>query len=138
MKKILYTLAIVLAVVFTSCKKPAGSGGQATITGKVHVTNFSMTAGIYVENGQYYGPDEDVYLIYGDDNTYSERNRTGPNGEFEFRYLRPGSYRVYVFSKDKDAIVAGNAFAPMIAKEITVTIGGKKETVDGGTIEIYR
>lgn len=138
MKKILYTLAIVLAIVIASCKKPAGSGGQATITGKVHVTNFSMTGGIYVENGQYYGPDEDVYLIYGEDKTYSERTRTGPNGEFEFRWLRPGSYRVYAFSKDKPAIVGGNSFAPLIAEEVTVTISGKKETVDAGTIEIYR
>jgi hypothetical protein len=138
MKKILSVLAIALTLVSTSCKKPEGPGGQATITGRVHETNFSMNNGIYVENGQWYSPDADVYIIYGEEATYGDKVSTSPEGVFEFKYLRPGTYRIYVYSKDKEAIVDGNAYAPEIAIEKTVEISDKKGTVDAGTFEIYR
>jgi hypothetical protein len=138
MKKLLSILVIVLTITATSCKKPAGPGGDSTITGKVHVTNFSMVGGIYVENGQYMGADVDVYIIYGDDATYGDKIKTGPDGVFEFRYLRKGDYKVYVYTKDKDQIVAGNSFAPDKAVTVDASISGKKQTVDVGTLEIYK
>jgi hypothetical protein len=138
MKKVLTLLTITLAIFSASCSKPAGEGGQATITGRVHETNFSMNAGIYVQNAQYYAPDCDVFIIYGDDASYGNKVSTGPDGVFEFKYLRKGSYTIYVYSKDKDAIVDGNAYAPEIAVSKTVEITDKKGTVDAGTFEIYR
>jgi len=49
--------------------------------------------------GEFYGVDEDVYLIYGDDPSYSERVRTGPGGVYWFPYLREGKYTVYAITE---------------------------------------
>ena len=74
---------------FISCEKGPGEGGTSAIVGNVEVDDF--------QNGETYpGVDEDVYLIYGDDITYSERIKTSFDGRFEFKYLmervEPGFY----------------------------------------------
>jgi hypothetical protein len=43
---------------------------------------------------------EDVFIIYGDDISYSDKKECSYDGRFEFKYLRPGSYTLYVYSKD--------------------------------------
>jgi hypothetical protein len=138
MKRLLMVLALASAFASSSCKKPAGEGGQATIRGMVYETNFSMVSGNYEVNDEYYAPDVDVFIIYGDDATYGNKVQTGPDGVFEFKYLRKGSYTVYTYSKDKDASIAGNAYAPAIAVKKTVEITDKKGTVDAGTFKTYQ
>jgi hypothetical protein len=44
--------------------------------------------------------DERVYLIYGDEDFYSESVRTDNEGNYQFKGLNKGSYRIYAFSKD--------------------------------------
>ena len=136
MKKILFILLIALTIITTSCKKPAGSGGNSTISGKVHVTNYNAT--FTVVNATYMAPDQDVYIIYGEDVTYGDKVKTSPEGVFEFKYLRPGSYKIYVYSKDKDAFLAGNPNPPEKAVYVDAEITSKKQEVDAGTIEIIR
>jgi hypothetical protein len=91
------TLILVLAFI-TSCKKPAGPGGSSSIKGKLWVEDWN--AGFTVKNGEYAGADEDVYIVYGDETGYGDRTRADYKGEFEFKYLRKGKYKVYVYSKD--------------------------------------
>lgn len=134
MKKFLSLLAIATVLVFSSCKKPAGSGGNSTITGKVHVTNYNAT--YTVINSTFMAPDYDIYIIYGDDATYGDRVKTSPDGVYEFQYLRPGSYKIYVYSRDKDAFLAGNPSPPDKAVYLDIVISSKKQTVDAGTMEI--
>ncbi|MCW3104642.1 MAG: hypothetical protein JWO09_3082 [Bacteroidetes bacterium] len=135
MKKILSILAIALAVVTSSCKKPAGEGGNSSIVGMVHVTNYNSN--FTVVNAEYPGADVDVYIIYGDEVGIGNRIRTTPEGKFEFPYLRPGKYRVYVYSKDKDAYLDGNPNPPDKAVSVDVEINKKKQKVDVGTLEIF-
>ena len=134
MKKILSILLIAVTLITTSCKKPAGSGGNSTISGKVHTTNYNST--YTVVNSTYMSPDQDVYIIYGDDATYGARTKTGPDGVYDFQYLRPGSYRLYVYSKDKDDFLAGNPSPPYKAIYLDIEITKKKQVVDAGTMEI--
>lgn len=121
-----FALIFLIAITF-SCEKGPGEGGNSSITGYVHVTDYNATF-IFIQ-GEYDGADEDVYIIYGDDISYGERLRTGPDGRFEFKYLREGDYTVYVYSKD--STLAGKH---PVSKSIKIT--KKKQTVDAGTFEI--
>jgi hypothetical protein len=100
MKKILLTLVLgfLLITTFNSCKKEAGEGGNCTISGKVFVKDYNSTFTTLQE--EYYGPGLWVYIIYGDDKDYGDRIETSYDGSFEFKYLRPGTYHIYTFSKD--------------------------------------
>ncbi|MFN5223094.1 MAG: hypothetical protein ACK5DJ_02825 [Bacteroidota bacterium] len=109
---------------FISCEKGPGEGGSSAIVGNVEVDDF--------QNGETYpGVDEDVYLIYGDDITYSERIKSSFDGRFEFKYLREGSYTVYVYS---DTLTAAGSTA--VKKSIEIT--GRKQEVDAGTFQIKK
>lgn len=134
MKKILTLFVITGLFIITSCKKPAGEGGTSTIKGTVWVTNYNSN--FTVVNAEYPGADEDVYIIYGDEASYGDRIKAGPDGVFEFKYLRPGKYKVYVYSDDKEAFLAGDYEAPPKAVFAEGEIKKKKSTVDIGVIKI--
>jgi hypothetical protein len=129
MKRFLFLLSFAgLFVLAVSCEKDAGEGGNSSISGYVHVTDYNSTF-IFVQ-GEYDGADEDVYIIYGDDIGYSDKISAGPDGRFEFKYLREGNYTVYVYSKD-------STLAGKHAVSKNIEISGKKQKVDAGTFEIW-
>jgi hypothetical protein len=128
MKKLLYFLAIVLII--PSCKKSEGPGGTGVIKGKIDTKLYSgsVYTGVTIP-----GADVDVYIIYGGENTfYDDKITTSYDGSFEFRYLRKGDYKIFVYSKDVDNSSDG-ALEPVFA---TGTISKNNETIDVGTIEI--
>lgn len=118
---------------FLSCKKPAGTGGNSSITGKVWVQDYnkSLTAIQY----EYPGVDMDVYIIYGDDVSYGDKIKTNGNGEFEFKYLRKGNYKIYAISDER---IGTSNDTKETAVAVDVTISKKKQTVDAGQITIKR
>lgn len=118
MKKFLLILiaVFVAATIFTSCKKEAGEGGTSSIYGKVYVKDYNSTFTVLLE--EYYAQDVDVYIIYGDDKTFSDRIRTNYDGTYEFKYLRKGTYHVYAYSKD--STLQTNAMIPVI-KDVEIT-----------------
>ena len=128
-KSIKFLSIIIVAVLAFSCEKEPGEGGNSSITGYVHVTDWNSFFSI--KGIEYAGYDEDVYLIYGDDISFSERTRTGPDGKFEFKYLREGKYTVYLYS---DTLATENGGKIPVMK--TVEITGKKQMVDTDTIKI--
>lgn len=78
------------------CTKPEGEGGTSVIYGKVYAFNYN-SSGVLQE--EYYLADEDVFIIYGDeDNYYDDSYKTSFDGSFRFQYLRPGTYTVFVYS----------------------------------------
>jgi len=124
-----FLVVFLITILATSCKKEPGEGGNSSITGYIHVTDYNST--FLIVQGEYDGADEEVHLIYGDDISYSERIRSGPDGRFEFKYLREGDYKVYVYSED--TTLSGRS---VVMKEVEIT--KKKETVDAGTFEIKK
>lgn len=126
------TLIFCLITVFYSCKKPAGEGGNSSIKGKLWVEDWN--SGFTIKNGEYAGADEDVFILYGDAVSYSEKTRANYNGEFEFKYLRKGKYTIYVFSKDKT--LQSQSGDTSVVK--TVEITEKKQTITIDQITIYK
>lgn len=117
--KIMRSLIVlaILALMFSSCRKEAGEGGSASITGKVWVLDYNSE---YTEiNSRYYGVKEDVYLVYGDDVVYSRSYETSYDGSYRFQYLRKGKYKVFAYSEDTTGTVPGGVFAVIRELEIT-------------------
>jgi len=137
----LFPLSVLLFSFFiftSSCKKEPGAGGNSSIKGNVSVRQYNASTGSFDKTLT--GADEDVYIIYGDEVGYGDRLRSDYEGDFEFKYLRRGKYKVYLYSIDSAAYLGPpvNINAPRIAviKEIEVT--DKKQTVDAGTIIILK
>ncbi len=111
--KILFLFSI-LTIGFSSCEKGEGEGGTSTIKGKIYVINYNSD---FTDiNSEYYGQEEDVYIVYGDDEIYNDSFETHYDGSYRFQYLRQGTYKIFAYSKD--------TLAPSgkIAKEVIVTI----------------
>lgn len=125
------TLLFSLALTNSSCKKTAGDGGNSTISGLVWTEDWNSA--FTIKNGEYPSADIDVYIIYGDDISYSDKTKTNYNGEFAFKYLRKGKYKIYLYSKDKTLTSPSGEVS--IVKEVEIT--GKKQTIALDKITIY-
>jgi len=121
----------ILLLAMMSCSKEPGTGGNSTIYGKVYVRDYNSTFTLLED--EYYGQDVDVFLIYGDDRSYSDHVRTSYDGSYEFKYLRPGNYHVYCYSSD--STLQSHALLPIISD---VTIDKKNQEVEVTTIEILK
>ncbi len=124
---------IILA--FFSCKKEAGEGGSATISGSIWVKDYNATFTTFM--GEYAGADEDVYLIYGESNEtsgYNDKESCDYNGNFSFNFLRTGKYTLYVYSKDSSLQSPSGKIT--LIKDIEIT--KRKENVELTAIEIFK
>lgn len=130
MKKVLSILVIALSIITTSCKKPAGEGGNSSIKGNVWAQNWNSTFTILTSEGA--GVNVDVFIIYGDETSYGDKISTSPDGTFQFNYLRPGSYKVYVYSKTTTTANPNGKTAVSVEVEITK----KKQVVDAGKFTV--
>jgi hypothetical protein len=130
-KKILFSLFVLSALLFSSCKKVEGTGGSSTISGKITALEFN-NAGVF-QNNTYDAADHDVFIIYGEGKTtQDDKISTSYDGTFEFNYLEKGKYTIFVYEKCfGSGCTNGSA---VILKQ--VTISKNKETVNLGTIEI--
>jgi hypothetical protein len=133
MKRIILWCFALITFVLSSCEKPAGQGGDATIKGKIWVEDWDNNFNLL--QYQFAGADEDVYIIYGDDVNYGDKISANNNGEFEFKYLRKGKYKIYVYSDQKQT---SNTPASQVAKVVEAEITSKKQTLDIGTITIKK
>ena len=131
-KRTIFLLALASIFIFASCEKEAGEGGNSSIFGKVYVKDYNLTFDQLI--GEYYGPDEEVYIIYGDDLSYSERIRTSYDGTYEFKYLRPGRYKIYAYSDTLKSISPSGKIEKI--KEVEIT--DKNQDVEVEDIVIFK
>ncbi|MCK9254971.1 MAG: hypothetical protein M0Q45_06705 [Bacteroidales bacterium] len=97
-KFLVFFFLILTGIAFVSCEKPEGEGGYTTVKGSVWGKKYNSAFTYLLD--EYFVADEEVYIIYGNQPGYGERTRTNYLGEYSFKYLRPGNYKVYVYSKD--------------------------------------
>jgi hypothetical protein len=117
-----------------ACRKGAGEGGDCTITGRVYGNYYNKN--FSVKTASEYAPLQDVYIIFDNDITFGTNQKTNYDGTYSFRYLRPGNYKIYAYSRDSTGAAAINKGvsaaalnpAPLaIIKE--VQIGSSNQTV---------
>lgn len=114
---------------FISCEKEEGTGGMSSISGNIYNTDYSPGFSEIID--QYAIPDTDVYIIYGDDDTYSDKIETSHNGNFKFEYLREGKYTIFVYSKDS----SHSSTSEIIPIKVNVELD-RKENKNIGKINI--
>lgn len=123
-------LSVVLLVLLSieGCSKAPGLGGKATIKGKI-TGRFYSDKQLTMLTGLSALGDENVYLIYGNDHTfYDDDISTSYDGSFEFNYLRPGKYIVFMYENCYPCA------ALQQEKLFEVEITEKKQVVDLGEI----
>jgi hypothetical protein len=132
---IITVAAILLAATLSFCKKPAGPGGKASIKGKIYAKDFN-TAAFGAPIAEYFIPGESVYICYGTSTATGNSVKTGPDGSFEFLYLRTGHYKIFANSRDTSIHVSGSSKVIPVSAEIDIT--GNKQSYDAGTIVINK
>lgn len=121
---------IALLITVSSCTKVEGPGGSSFIKGSVYAKKYDGAGNLLTE---YFAPEEDVYIIYGDESSvFDDDVKTSYDGEFLFEYLELGSYQVFVYEKCSSC-PSGKS---VVLK--TVEITEKKDTLDVGIIEIIK
>lgn len=123
-----------ITMILANCKKEEGEGGKATIRGKVFAKYFNNTFTNLISSG--YAPEEDVYIIYGDNETFNDQTETNFDGTYEFKYLRPGKYTVYVYSKDSTQSIYTIPSGKYPVK-IEVEIGKKDKEIELDDLLIF-
>jgi hypothetical protein len=135
MKKSFVALCCAI-ILLAACKKDAGDGGNSSIKGHVNI-DYRIT----LENPNTYtntvnGGDRDVYIVYGEHISPDDRVWTNKDGDFEFKYLRPGKYTLYTYSQDTTSTSVTwdeNKFAILKLVEIKE----RNEQVDAGIFTVY-
>ena len=121
-----------LVISFLGCSKAPGIGGKASIKGKLTGrfytdTELTMFAGLGALG------DENVYIIYGNEQTfYNDDISTSYDGSFEFNYLRPGKYVVFMYEN------CYPCSALQQEKLFEVEITEKNQVVDLGEITLNK
>jgi hypothetical protein len=118
-------------MLLAGCLKEPGTGGTATITGRVYAYDYN--AEMTSLRTQYYAPDEDVYIIYGEDSIFSDRTQTSYDGSYRFEYLRPGTYTLFAYSKNLTT-----KLPPLLPVKVTVVLGSGQKVVTVPDIEINK
>ncbi|MCF8226778.1 MAG: hypothetical protein K9J30_12945 [Bacteroidales bacterium] len=95
LKPIFLSLVIVLPF---SCEKPEGYGGTSRIHGKLVTSFYNDDYSLLLKEEA--AVDEDVFLLFGEDEHVGDKVETSSSGAFQFPYLRPGAYTVYYMSED--------------------------------------
>ncbi|MFH1320178.1 MAG: hypothetical protein ABII90_05925 [Bacteroidota bacterium] len=124
-----FALFILGLTTFTSCEKTEGEGGKATIKGKVYNNLFDHNDK-FLEKEE--AREENVYIIYGDNEIYDNRMDTHSDGSYEFKYLRAGDYTIFAYS---DCKTCDSQTEPV---EINISITDKKETVIASDIDLVK
>ena len=127
-----FIFLVILGMLAFSCKKEEGVGGTSSIKGKVIIRQYNANFTELTE--QYYAPDEDVFIIYGDDDVYGDKVTTNYDGTYEFEFLREGDYSIFAYSEDS----ANYPTRHMIPVIVHARISGKKEKVQANDIVILR
>lgn len=121
--------SMTLLLFFSSCKKEAGQGGQSFIKGKIYANYYDKN--FYAHTESKYAVNIDVYIIYGNDYTYGDHQKTSGDGGYEFKYLQKGKYTIYAYSRDSTGLYINQAkkYAAEIPISESAEITKNKQTI---------
>lgn len=119
-KRYIASIVLVISVLLLACKKLPGTGGLASISGKVYAKDYDVNGFLI---GEGYLSDEKVYISYGDNTTIDNDVNTSYNGEYRFDFLQKGKYSIFVYTRCDTCSLGTRA----IIKE--VEISSRKEEI---------
>jgi len=96
-------LSFLLVLLPLSCQKSEGLGGTGSISGTITEQFYNDDYSLLI----YEKPavDEEIYIVFGTNEELGNRERTNDLGQFRFKYLYPGNYRVYFISGDSSSVL---------------------------------
>jgi len=108
--------------------------GSAKISGVVERTKYDNDSKWPNLVWEYtdFAHDHEVFILYGDDEYYSDRIRTSHDGYFEFANLIPGNYLVFLYSEDVTKVTEH----VVLKYEVEITEFG--QVIELGTISIEK
>ena len=127
---VLFSVICIIIFITASCSKEEGVGGNATIRGKVVIHDYNDDFSILLS--QHDGAEEDVYIIYGDEKTFGDEIETNYDGVFEFKYLLPGNYNVFIYSEDSSNIM----YDKVVAKDANISKKDGNSSITGRIYEV--
>lgn len=104
-----------------SCTKEEGRGGSGSIHGSI--TELYFDEDFSRQLHQEAAVDEEVFILFGNEAFPGDRVNTGPDGEFRFTFLYPGSYSIY-FRSDDSTQVPDDGWSQLI--EVSLAKGQDK------------
>lgn len=101
-----FIIAAFFSLTLSSCEKAEGPGGTGSISGTMLRELYNDDFSLKIEEGP--AVDEEIFILYGNDESLGDREFTSLTGAFSFNYLRPGKYTVYYFTEDSATILDEN------------------------------
>ncbi len=117
-------LAIIGLLIFSACEKDPGVGGTSSIVGTIIVQETDNFGNVVTE---YAGPEERVYIIYGDGDFYDDEVRTNYDGRYKFDFLTIGNYRIFAYT---DCKLFDSCDAPIRPEFIDIQINSNDQVVN--------
>lgn len=124
-----FSILIGITLLFQSCTKEPGYGGNSGIYGVVKLKRYNSDFSKVKEETVL--ANADVYIIFKDGQGYGDKVKTSFDGSFVFNHLVPGDYKIYVYSADTTLLVSGQ-----IPITVNASIKKAKELVNVGEILI--
>jgi len=96
-------LSFLSTLIYPGCQKSEGPGGTGSISGTVSEQFYNDDYSLLI----YEKPavNEEICIVYGNQEELGDRIRTNHLGQFRFKYLYPGSYQVYFLSGDSTSVL---------------------------------
>lgn len=107
--------------------------GTSVITGRVYAINYNAELTSYL--GEFFAPDEDVFLMIDGDNYFIDDVKTDWNGTYRFENIPIGDYKVYAYSKDLTYSPYEPDLFPVYGE---AKITGNYQTINVDTITIIK
>ena len=120
-------LSLLLVLLAVSCEKSEGLGGTGSISGTISEQFYNDDFSLLIHEKP--AVDEEVFIVFGDKEELGSRVRTNDLGQFSFKYLYPGDYRVFFISEDSAAVLDME-----VEKQYELELD-RGEELDMGTLE---
>ncbi|MBL4715859.1 MAG: hypothetical protein JKX95_04420 [Bacteroidia bacterium] len=129
MKSLNIIIVSIILVLASSCSKEPGEGGTSNITGNVYFNLYDHNDK-FIEKQN--AVDEQVFITYGDHTIFDDDTDTHQDGQYQFKFLRNGDYKVFAY---EDCDTCDSGIKPV---EIAVEITENKSTVSVSDIELRK
>jgi hypothetical protein len=131
-----------MGLLLSGCESPEGYGGSSSISGRIITEYYNDDYSLLIREEP--SVDEEVFLLFGDNENVGDRELSSITGSFEFAYLRPGNYTVYFRGEDSTTLDRDQVpvrFDVELKAGEDVDLGELKEfstlDFDDGTAKIY-